>query len=190
MATWLARGVALLLAALAGSVLTLAVVRIGEGEPALRSVARLLFFCLLAASALRAWKMPAGRGERYRRRLLRLLATLSNAEAQREYAESSPGVHGCEALWHDWNQALRGLDRPELAEAFDELELRELRRLREDLEILARGLPAWEGQPVDEVLQELRFIDQEPAWVAIRKRAFATFDRFVERTRRPLERTG
>ena len=39
------------------------------------------------------------------RRLLRLLSTLSHAEAQREYAESTPGVHACEALWHDWTMA-------------------------------------------------------------------------------------
>ena len=189
MATWLTRGVALLLGAMAAAVLTLAVVRIDQGEPLLRTVARLIFFALLAASALRAWRFPVGRPERFRRRLLRLLAALSHAEAQREYAESAPGVHACEALWHDWCAALKELDDEDLAEAFDELERRELNQLREDLDRLSLGLPPWEGQP-DDVLQELRFIDQEPAWVAIRRRALKTFERFVERARRPLSQVG
>ncbi len=189
MTIWLSRGIALLLGALASAVLTLAIVRAADGEPLLRTVARLLFFALLAASASRAWKMPAGRPTRYRRRLLGLLAALSHAEAQREYAESTPGVHACEALWSDWTGAAAGLDQAELCGAFDELELSELRALREELDELARGLPPWEGQP-DEVLQELRFIDTEPAWVAIRRRALRTFDRFVERARPPLDRTG
>lgn len=189
MIIWLTRSIALLLGVLASAVLALTIVRATGGEPLLRSVARLLFFALLAASALRAWRMPAGRPTRYRRRLLSLLAALSHAEAQREYAESTPGVHACEALWHDWTGAAAGLDQSELCAAFDELELSELRALRGELDDLACGLPPWEGQP-EEVLQELRFIDTEPAWVAIRRRALRTFDRFVERARQPLDRTG
>lgn len=189
MGIWLSRALALLLGAMAAAVLTLAAVRAGEGEPALRTLARVLFFALLAASALRAWRFPLGRPERYRRRVLRLLAALSHAESQREYAESAPGVHACEALWHDWNEAAADLEDEAHEGAFDELELRELLSLREDLDRLSLGLPPWEGQP-DDVLQELRFIDQEPAWVAIRRRALETFERFVERARRPLSRAG
>jgi hypothetical protein len=170
-------------------VLTLAIARGLDGEPLLRTVARLLFFALLAASALRAWRMPASRPLRFRRRLLSLLAALSHPDAQREYAESTPGVHACEALWTDWTEAVAGLDDTQLCKAFDELELRELRSLREDLSRLGAGLPPWEGQP-DDVLQELRFIDTEPAWVAIRRRCLRTFDRFVERTRLPLRQAG
>lgn len=189
MTTWLSRGIALLLGALAAAVLALALVRGLDGEPLLRTVARLLFFTLLAASALRAWRVPAGLPARFRRRLLSLLASLSHAESQREYAESSPGVHACEALWTDWTETAQGLDRPEARTAFDELELRELLALRSELAALAGGLPPWEGQP-DDVLQELRFIDTEPAWVAIRRRSLKTFDRFVERARMPMRQAG
>lgn len=115
-----------------------------DGQPWQRLVARALFAVVLLWLARLAWRRPAGRAGRLRRRMLRLIAVLARPDLQREWAESSPSTDLAEALLADWRRAAAVSDA-DIAAAFPPDEARDVVALRADLEILAARLPPGDG---------------------------------------------
>ena len=97
------RALALFAALLAA--FTMAILVAAWPEDAARVLARLALTGLLLRLAWLAWRRPAGRFERARRRLLRLGAVLATPMLQDEYAEVSPSTEVHEALIGDWRRA-------------------------------------------------------------------------------------
>ena len=97
------RALALLAALLAA--FTVAMLVAAWPEDLARVLARVALVALLLRMAWLAWRRPAGRFGRARRRLLRLAAVLADPALQADYAEVSPSTELHEALIGDWRRA-------------------------------------------------------------------------------------